>query len=191
MLGIQFAKLSGYRVLTTCSSRNADYVRSLGADDVIDYREYSDPEKFAAKVHEILGGDDKLELVWDCIGLPESAKLVVPAISKRGGKYRSLLTVPDEVVHGINDKVDSSWTFAYFVFGEKFTKGRGTFEARPEDMKFGQMFWDLSRDLLASGKLKVPRQEVNRGGKGLEGVLKGLDELRQDKVSGVKLIYTL
>jgi NADPH:quinone reductase-like Zn-dependent oxidoreductase len=190
MLGIQFAKLSGYRVLATCSPRNADYLQSLGADDIIDYREYSDPERFAARVREILGGD-RLGLVWDCIGLPESAKLVVPAIARTGGKYRSLLPVPDEIVHGINDRVDGGWTFAYLVFGEKFTKGRGTFEARPEDMEFGRTFWDLSRDLLQSGKLKVPRQEVNRGGKGLEGVLKGLDELRQDKVSGVKLIYTL
>jgi NADPH:quinone reductase-like Zn-dependent oxidoreductase len=43
MLGIQFAKLSGYRVIATCSPHNADYLKSLGADTTIDYREYSTP----------------------------------------------------------------------------------------------------------------------------------------------------
>ena len=34
---IQFAKLSGYKVAATCSPRNNDYVKSLGADFVFDY----------------------------------------------------------------------------------------------------------------------------------------------------------
>jgi NADPH:quinone reductase-like Zn-dependent oxidoreductase len=36
-LAIQFAKLSGYKVVTTCSRRNFDLVRGLGADVVLDY----------------------------------------------------------------------------------------------------------------------------------------------------------
>jgi NADPH:quinone reductase-like Zn-dependent oxidoreductase len=34
---IQFTKFLGARVITTCSAANVDYVRSLGADQVIDY----------------------------------------------------------------------------------------------------------------------------------------------------------
>jgi NADPH:quinone reductase-like Zn-dependent oxidoreductase len=34
---IQFAKYLGARVITTCSAANVDYVRGLGADQVIDY----------------------------------------------------------------------------------------------------------------------------------------------------------
>ena len=34
---IQFAKYLGARVITTCSAANVDYVKSLGADQVIDY----------------------------------------------------------------------------------------------------------------------------------------------------------
>lgn len=58
MLGIQFAKLSGYRVIATCSPHNADYLKSLGADTTIDYREYSTPDKFASKIHSLLDGDN-------------------------------------------------------------------------------------------------------------------------------------
>lgn len=35
---IQLAKMAGAQVATTCSAGNADYVRALGADHVIDYR---------------------------------------------------------------------------------------------------------------------------------------------------------
>ncbi len=50
--GIQLAKQAGKIVITTASSVNHEYVRSLGADYVIDYRE----EDVAAKVMEITQG---------------------------------------------------------------------------------------------------------------------------------------
>ncbi|KAI9039988.1 NAD(P)-dependent alcohol dehydrogenase [Aspergillus affinis] len=37
IFAIQFAKLLGCHVTTTCSGRNADFCRELGADEVIDY----------------------------------------------------------------------------------------------------------------------------------------------------------
>ncbi|KAI9035898.1 uncharacterized protein KD926_002652 [Aspergillus affinis] len=40
-LAIQFVKLSGYTVLTTCSPHNLDLVRSLGANAVFDYKDSS------------------------------------------------------------------------------------------------------------------------------------------------------
>jgi len=36
--GIQFAKIMGCRVTTTCSGANVEFCRSLGADEVIDYK---------------------------------------------------------------------------------------------------------------------------------------------------------
>lgn len=36
-VGIQLAKKMGLRVVTTCSGKNIDFVKSLGADEVIDY----------------------------------------------------------------------------------------------------------------------------------------------------------
>lgn len=38
-VGIQLAKKMGLKVVTTCSKRNIDFVKSLGADEVIDYTE--------------------------------------------------------------------------------------------------------------------------------------------------------
>jgi NADPH:quinone reductase-like Zn-dependent oxidoreductase len=39
-LAIQFAKLSGYKVITTCSPKNFELVQALGADIVLDYVRY-------------------------------------------------------------------------------------------------------------------------------------------------------
>lgn len=109
---------------------------------------------------------------------------------EKGGKYRSLLGVDDKIIKGVNPKVEGGVTLAYNVFGEDFKKW-GPFPAKQQDYEFGKMFWEMSRGLLAEGKVKAARQDVNRGGKGLEGVLKGLQEMREGKVSGVKLVYTL
>ena len=46
-LAIQLAKWKGAHVTTTCSSRNRDFVASLGADDVIDYTQCDFSEKAA------------------------------------------------------------------------------------------------------------------------------------------------
>jgi NADPH:quinone reductase-like Zn-dependent oxidoreductase len=55
--GIQLAKHLGARVITTASATNHDYVRSLGADQVIDYR----AEDFAQAVRDC-------DVVFDTVG---------------------------------------------------------------------------------------------------------------------------
>ncbi|KIW64902.1 hypothetical protein PV04_07206 [Phialophora macrospora] len=85
-LGIQFAKLAGYRVITTCSLRNFDLVKSVGAEAVFDY---NDPE-FTAKTNDYTKGN--LNYVWDTIALLDSAKICSEVISP-GGRYGSILRV--------------------------------------------------------------------------------------------------
>ena len=176
-------------MVTTCSPANAGYLLSLGADVVVDYTQHPTPESLASRVREAVGDD--LGLAWDCVGSEHSARACVGALSReRGGKYRSLLGVDDGVIKGVNEKVDNGVTFAYFVFGEEFRKW-GPFPARPQDYEFGKTFWEMTRGLLAEGRVRAARQDVNRGGRGLEGVLVGLREMREGRVRGVKLVYTL
>jgi NADPH:quinone reductase-like Zn-dependent oxidoreductase len=56
---IQFAKHLGARVITTASTRNLDYVRSLGADEVIDYTttDFTKVVSGVDAVFETVGGD--------------------------------------------------------------------------------------------------------------------------------------
>ena len=88
---VQFAKLAGLYVIATCSAPNAALVKSLGADEVIDYRN----ENFAAKVKEV-------DLVLDNVGgqtLKESYRVV-----RKGGLLLTIASPPDEALakqHGI------------------------------------------------------------------------------------------
>jgi NADPH:quinone reductase-like Zn-dependent oxidoreductase len=56
---IQIAKYFGAHVATTCSARNADLVRGLGADVVIDYKTEAFDEQLSGYdlVFDVLGGD--------------------------------------------------------------------------------------------------------------------------------------
>ncbi|KAK4146550.1 chaperonin 10-like protein [Dichotomopilus funicola] len=188
VLGIQFAKLSGYRVATTCSPSNFDYVKSLGADAAFDYRA---PDVVDAIRAWSNNADELLTIAWDCISNEASARISVAALSRtKPGHYRSLSPIPDELVKELNEKVDNGWRLAYTMFGEAIQKSIWM-EAVPEDFEYGKMFWELARELLAEGKVKAVKADMNRGGKGLEGVVVGLKELAENKVSGAKLVYTL
>jgi NADPH:quinone reductase-like Zn-dependent oxidoreductase len=54
---VQIAKCLGADVTGVCSSRNADTVRSIGADRVIDYAQ-----------EDFTSGDRRYDIVFDCIG---------------------------------------------------------------------------------------------------------------------------
>ncbi|KAJ5804842.1 chaperonin 10-like protein [Penicillium riverlandense] len=82
-LAIQFAKPSGYRVLTTCSPHNFNLVRQLGVDTVFDYK---DPEA----VKEIRQyTNNNLKLVLDCISDDSSMEFCDNALSTEGGEYNT------------------------------------------------------------------------------------------------------
>ena len=57
--GIQLAKHIGAHVIATCSARNVDYVRGLGADEVIDYtaQDFSEAVSDCDAVFETVGGE--------------------------------------------------------------------------------------------------------------------------------------
>ncbi|KAH7129519.1 chaperonin 10-like protein [Dactylonectria estremocensis] len=177
-LAIQFAKLSGYEVITTCSPHNFDLVKSLGADKVFDYRAADS----AAEIRKYT--NNNLKLVFDTISLEASAKFSDEALSTEGGEYSALLSIGIERAN-VNDRS----TLAYTIVGEEFFFGKTPFPAKPEDKEFAVTFWDLAIKLLGEGKVKVHKPSVQPGG--LKGVLEGLQLMSEDKVSGEKLVYNV
>jgi NADPH:quinone reductase-like Zn-dependent oxidoreductase len=61
-MAVQLAKLNGARVVGLCSTKNIDYVRGLGADDVIPYDTHDWVENFVKKYR------NKADVVFDCAG---------------------------------------------------------------------------------------------------------------------------
>lgn len=134
---------------------------------------------------------DNLAHVLDCISLDDSVRISASAIRPAGGVLSALLGIKTEQVTEINPNVKVKNTLAYSAFGEYFTMADNKIPAVPEDFEFAKEFWELSAGLLGSGKVKVHRPAVNKYGTGLDGVLKGLDAMKQGQVSGEKLVFTL
>ncbi len=86
---VQFAKWKGAYVIGTTSEKNIDFVKQLGADEVIDYKK----EKFENKLKDI-------DIVFDTIG-GETQKRSVEVI-KNGG--RLITTLKPEVTDEAKEK---------------------------------------------------------------------------------------
>lgn len=85
---VQFARWAGARVAATCSTRNVDYLRSLGVERVIDYRS----EDIAAAAAQ--WAPDGLDYLMDAVGastLPHALQMV-----KEGGCFVSIPTLVDD-----------------------------------------------------------------------------------------------
>jgi hypothetical protein len=112
-------------------------------------------------------------------------------MSSSGGVYSTLLPIPDSDVRKLNNKVENKHTLGYTVVGESFKFGPQEVPAKLEDYEFGKMFWELSRELLKEGKVKVHKVTLNKYGKGFEGVVAGMKAMRNGEVSGEKLVFTV
>lgn len=78
-------------------------------------------------------------------------------------------------------------TLVYTIFGESFVSGPLKVPANLEDFQWAKKFMTLTEKLLVEGKL-LPHKVTLREG-GLEGALQGLDDLKNNRVSGEKLVY--
>jgi NADPH:quinone reductase-like Zn-dependent oxidoreductase len=80
-LAIQIAKILGLHVITTTSTKNVEFVTSLGADEVIDYTK----DKIADRVRD-------LDAVFDTLGNTEVESI---GLVKRGGVVVGIGGMPD------------------------------------------------------------------------------------------------
>lgn len=176
-LAVQYAKLSGYTVLTTCSPKHHTWMKKLGATECFDYN----TADVGSQIRKYT--DNKLKYAWDTISLPETAKICAEALSSDSGcKYGTILPVKSP-----REDVETTGTLMYTVFGEEFKKGGRVTPASQEDFEFAKKFYDITEKLLADGKLNTHPEQVGEGG--LEGALKGMEDMKKGGVSGVKLVY--
>lgn len=183
MMGIQFAKMSGCTVIATCSPRNFALLTSLGADSCVDYNSATCVDD----IKKSLGGAP-LRHAWDCIATTKSAQVCAEVMSPRGGHYSSLLFLSSAVLRRVNPRIRCTTTIGYTIFGEDFCK-ETLVKKREEDFQFWTSFWRMSEKLLRQKKFRPPPIFVNVGYKGFEGILYGIQHLKQGMVRGGKLVY--
>lgn len=185
-LGIQFAKMSGMRVLSVNSPHNDELVLSRGAEKTFDY---SDAKKCIADIKNYT--NDRVRWVFDCISEGSSVEICGGCVSDAtGGKITTLLPVKREDIARKEQDVDLAHTLAYTVTGEEFTFAGQKVPASNDDYEFGKLFWKLTEKLLQEGKVKPHPIEVGNGG--LEGVRDALEKMRDGKgPSGKKSVFNI
>lgn len=186
IVGVQLAKLSGLTVITTCSPHNFELMKSLGADAVFDYNSPT----CGADIKELT--KNRLIYSWDCTG--DGAVICGQAMSdSEHGTYGTIMPSDYEGLKSVNPKVYAQdYTKGYDTNGEDYYWLAMTpISPDPEEVRFYRMFLDIVMPLLRKGSLKPPPIVVNKMGEGLEGALKGLEDMQAGNVSGKKMVYTI
>ncbi|KAF7185518.1 Protein TOXD [Pseudocercospora fuligena] len=178
-IAIQFAKLSGYRVLTTCSPKHFDLMKDRGADMVYDYRSFRVGEQIRADTN------NELSLVLDTVAVESSAAICAKAIGASGGIYCNLLGID-----GPRDDVKSIFFLAYELSGESYIFENEHYEGMPESLEFGRKYYAIAEHLWAEGSWEPHPVNVRTGG--LLGAIDGMQAMRNGmEPSGEKLVYRI
>jgi len=76
----------------------------------------------------------------------------------------------------------------YTIFGEEFQIEGQVWPTDLQDFELGKKFISLVEILLKDGKIKPHPASVRDG---LAGILDGMEEIKDGKVSGQKLVYRI
>ncbi|KAJ5091374.1 hypothetical protein NUU61_006244 [Penicillium alfredii] len=177
---IQLASICGFEVITTCSPRNADLVKSCGANHVFDYSD----ETVIAKINAVA---PNLQYVFDTIGNTTSSSFASTAFADRMG---NLCTVrpgkanTEQVTGNTNVTDVLVWT----AFLKDHHYGPFHWPASPEDHALASELFEKLPRWLDQGTLKPNHPKVLSG---LDSVAQGFQEYRGGNVSAYKIVYAV
>ncbi|KAH8917480.1 GroES-like protein [Atractiella rhizophila] len=183
---VQLAKASGLQVIGVAGSAS-DYVREIGADDVVDYRNKSSSEIVSALNSALGGKGATVRAVYDAISESSSVETIVQFLSekKENSKFVTVLRTPVELP--ADGHVARLITYVKAVHHDTPFESFGGVQFEP-GVDFGREWYAwLGRE--GKNKVKPNRVKVIPGG--LEGVDEGLTLLEKGKVSGEKLVYRI
>ncbi|KAI0078011.1 GroES-like protein [Panus rudis PR-1116 ss-1] len=166
---IQIARLAGFfPIITTASLHNTALLKSFGATHVIDRTLPRD--QIISEIRNIV--PDALPVIYDAFAIPETQKLGYDLLAPGGALVVALKPVLDrEQARKENKKI----AFTY-----------GWLHIPPNDKIGMELLRDKIPEWLRSGDIKPNNVEVIPGG--IDGVLVGLERLRNNQVSGKKLV---
>ncbi|KAI9699172.1 MAG: putative secondary metabolism biosynthetic enzyme [Bogoriella megaspora] len=182
-MAIQMIKSAGLTPIATCSPANADLVKSLGAEQVFDYRSPS----CGADIRSYTS--NSLAHVLDCVTDAETMKMCYEAIGAPGGMYVAIDPFATRIQYSRRD-VRADWLMIYSLFGNP-VKLAGVYgrPAQPQDREFASRLFPMAEKLLSQGLLRPHPIEIRTGG--LKTISYGIDDLRAGRVRAKKLVYPI
>ncbi|EAS31152.1 zinc binding enoyl reductase [Coccidioides immitis RS] len=181
-IAIQLLKLSGFKVITTCSPKNFSLVESYGAEKAFDYNSptCADDIRMYTK--------NSLRYVLDIITEAKSIKLCYAAIGRTGGQYVGFELIPDELIANMRKAVKADWVLGIRMTGLEIALPGGY--GSPPDPELRAWGSDLAKrmeTLIHAGKIKPHPPKINPGG--LDTIIAGIEKMQRREVSGEKMVY--
>ncbi|ORY67421.1 putative alcohol dehydrogenase [Pseudomassariella vexata] len=177
---IQLLHLCGFHIITTCSPRNFELVKSYGADEVFDYKTPTCAADIRSHTRNALG------YAIDCFAEDSSMKFCYAAIGRAGGRYTALNPFSDRLA--TRKVIKPDWILATRIAGDG-SAWPAPYGCDPEPRLkelAGPLFAKVQK-LLDQGKIRAHPIKVEEGG--FESVVGGVGVIRRGEVSGVKLVY--
>lgn len=111
-IAVQLAKAAGAYVFATCSTRNVDFVKSLGADRVLNYQTENWSDIVAKECPAPPGG---LDLVYDCVG-GDVVSRSIPLMKQSydgGGQIVSIVNPAGQLAEGYRRNITVHFQFLH------------------------------------------------------------------------------
>ncbi|KAJ5936580.1 hypothetical protein N7466_003030 [Penicillium verhagenii] len=177
---IQLASICGLDVITTCSPRNADLVRSCGAKHVFDYRD-------SEVIKKIISVAPDLQYIFDTIGDETSSALASQVFGQRNG---NLCTVrPGKAnTEKVTPNTHVTDVLVWTAFLKDHRYAHFHWPASKEDHTLASELFDKLPLWLEQGAVKPNQTKVLNG---LESVSQGFQEYRDGIISAYKIVYEI
>ncbi|KAK2052083.1 GroES-like protein [Colletotrichum caudatum] len=181
-MSLQLLRLMGHIPIATCSPGNFNLVKKYGAEEVFDY---NDPD-CGKKIKQYTR--NTLSYIIDPFADLKSVALCYEAMGRAGGRYACLEMYPDYVLERPSIKV--FFVMGMALLGHRLDLDHGyERDEDPELRAFGIGLYKVLQKLLNGGRMRPhPLRELEEG---FEGILKGVDMLKNKEVSGQKLVIAL
>lgn len=158
-------------------------VTSFGADKVLDYHSATCAQDIRNYT------ENNLTYAMDIIADAKSVRACYAALGRAGGRYVGFELVPEELT-ALRKTIQASWVLGIRMSGREIALERGYgFPANAELREFG---CDLARRVEGwayRGEIRPHPAIIHRDG--LDGIITGIEKLRQRQVSGQKLVYLI
>lgn len=175
---------AGLPPIATCSPSNSELCLCFGAEKVFDYHSPTCATDIRTYTR------NELAYTLDCVSQADTTQLCYASIGRAGGRYVSLEPFREAVAQTRALTIEPSWVMVLTVFGRKVAlDGQYGRDARPQDRHFSAQAFAAVQDLLDRGLIDTHPVKVMPGG--WEGVMRGVDIIRSQALSGQKLVYSV
>jgi len=173
----------GHKPIGVCSPKHFDFVKSRGAVKVFDYQSPSCAQDIRTYTK------NSLAYIIDPMADVRTMTLCYAAMGRAGGRYCALEAYSEDLTTS-RRVVQPELIMGMSIFGKRVALSYGyEKEADPESRAFGVQWVQEVQEVLDEAGLKSHPVRILEGG--YQGVLKGLDLLKQNQVSGEKLVVRL